>query len=156
MPKASSSELMRGAAAQLIRAMEQKGIVWWIYDGYSIRRMHQTEIVMDTEDRDGSRSSNREQEPQPEGRDLRGGQASVEAGDHDGESLGGETLEEFDEGVPSERPERPGGVVPRTRVALGTATTPQASTDPALVRRILQTRTAGRKTPVRRRRRGTR
>lgn len=77
-----STESLRYTCAALIREMERQGIVWWIYDGYSIRRMHQTELLMEVEP-DGRGSEDREQEPQPEGGDLRGGEADLAAGDDD-------------------------------------------------------------------------
>jgi len=73
--------LMQSVIAQL----ERLGIVWWIFDGYSIRRMHQTELLMEVDD--GSGSENHFEEPEPERGDVREGEAGVEAGDDGGDPL---------------------------------------------------------------------
>ena len=81
----NSREHLKYTMSMVIRQLEQLGIVWWIYDGYSIRRMHQTELIMESEGAtNGSGSEDRVGESQPESRDDRGGEAALAAEDHDG------------------------------------------------------------------------
>lgn len=68
--------------ASVIAQLERLGIVWWIFDGYSIRRMHQTELLMEVDD--GSGSENHLEELEPGG----GFATEVEAGDDGGDPGG--------------------------------------------------------------------
>lgn len=70
-------DMLESLALRLIQGMEEMGITWWIFDGWSFRQVRQEELTTD-----GRGGENHEQESEPGGRV----EAEVAAGNDGGES----------------------------------------------------------------------
>jgi len=80
----SDVDMLESLALRLVQGMEELGVNWWCFNGWSFRKLSQEDLVLQNVRDDGSRRTHYEQEHEPGTRPA----AEVEAGD-DGREPGG-------------------------------------------------------------------